>query len=221
MTLMFVLFSLYPEIIDSAHLQGVTAISYEGDMAGYTIVHFVLMYLTGCSLRDIENDKENAKKTAARLLHISEKDFNARTLPVLYLLDLALIIALSYLEAYISGNGPHETIMFNYNNPLVIFQAVLVFMMFKNINIPNNKVINLIAKSAFYVYIIHHNFIVIFNIQPYRIDDPLLLAGFLLGMGLLIFVLCFVCFIVYDLTFGKLIALIARKWKKGRYIKVD
>ena len=221
MSLMFVLFSLYPELIDSAHLQGVTAISYEGDMSGYTIVQFVLMYLTGCSLRDIENNKESVKKTAARLLHISEKDFNAKTLPVLYLLDLALIIALSYLEAYMFGTQPHETIMFNYNNPLVIFQAVLVFLMFRSINIPNSKVINLIAKSAFYVYIIHHNFIVIFNIHPYRIDDPLLLAGFLLGMGLLIFVLCFVCFIVYDLTFGKLIALIARKWKKGRYIKVD
>lgn len=221
MALMFVLFSLYPEIIDSAHLQGVTAISYEGDMAGYTIVHFLLMYLSGCSLRDIENNKENVKKTAAKLLHISESDFNAKTLPVLYVLDLALMMALAYLEAYITGNGPHETIMFNYNNPLVIFQAILLFLMFKSIKIPDNKVINLIAKSAFYVYIIHHNFIVIFNIHPYRIDNPLLLAGFLVGMGLLIFVLCFVCFIIYDLTFGKLIALIFRKWEKGRYIKID
>lgn len=221
MILMFVLFSLYPEITDSAHLEGITAISYEGDMAGYTIVQFVLMYLIGCSLRDIENNKDSARKAAAKLLHVAENSINAKILPFLYLLDLALLIALSYLEAYMFGTEPYATIMFNYNNPLVIFQAVLLFLIFKNINIPDNKVINLIAKAAFYVYIIHHNFIVIFNIHPYRIDNPLPLAGFLIGMALLIFVLCFVCFIIYDLTIGKLIVIISRKWKKYRYIKID
>ena len=209
MLLMFLLLSVWPEIMDLLKLAGVTVISLSGDQSGYTLVNFVFLYLIGCSIKDIENNKEQASKLKSFIF------------PVLFVLDTALLLASIYTEAYLRDGQPVSTVLFNYNNPLIILQAVFAFLTFRNIKCPDNKIINFIAKGVFFVYILHLRFISWLNIPKIYIDDPLMLAVFLISMALTIFSLCIVCYIAYDFTIGKLIDKIFSKWTKHRFIEVD
>ena len=60
-----------------------------------------------------------------------------------------------FLAALVSVRYSFAQISYNYNNPLVIFQAVGLFMIFKNLRIGSHKIINVLAKSSFMTYLIH------------------------------------------------------------------
>ena len=100
-----------------------------------------------------------------------------------------------------------------------VCQFVLLFLSFKNLNIPNNKLINYIARSAFYVYIVHLHMIRLFNVSLVVTDDTLSQFSFVFSMTIIIFLASFACFAVYDLTFGKLLNIISKRCKKHRYIE--
>lgn len=217
----FLLYSVYPVIINIFGIEGTTAHGLYGDQKGYNIVNFVLMYLIGCALRDIDENKDDARKAASRILHISENSIKSSILPLLLVINIILALAVVYLNTFIGGKHPFQDSFFNYNSPLQITLTVLLFLSFKSLNVRENKVINYIARSAFYVYIIHLHFIRFFKAGSFVINDPLQMLGFMLGMAILIYIACFVCFAVYDLTFGKLLNIIAKKWQKRRYIEVE
>ncbi|MDM8304012.1 acyltransferase [Limosilactobacillus vaginalis] len=70
----------------------------------------------------------------------------------------ALIVTLLFIffipdEYYNRLSG----IMASLNNPLALFLGVTIFVVFKNINIGHNVVINYLSKSMFGVYLIHDN----------------------------------------------------------------
>lgn len=220
-TAVYLLYSVYPLLIDQLHIEGTTTYGLDGDQRGYNIVNFVLMYLIGCALRDLDENKDEAKKAASKMLRISESSIKSSILPVLLVLNAGMILGMIYLGAYFSGNHPYSSMMFYYNNPLTITLTVLLFLSFKSLKIRDSKVINYVARSAFYVYIIHLHFIRFFNVAAIVIDDALPMLGFMLGMTLMIYLVCFAIFAVYDLTFGKLLNIIAKKWQKRRFIEVE
>ena len=210
---MFILFSLYPVIVYVTRLKGITAVGLSGADQGYTIVNFVFVYLIGCAVRDCEKDPAPDKVPAFMRSKVLP--------PVFFVAVTTSLLGLSYLGAIATKTQPFQTPMFHYNNPLVILQALFAFLMFKNMKLPGNKIINLFSGAAFYVYILHFRFIEIFNIRNIVIDEPLMLAVFMLAVSMVIYILCFVCWIIYDLTVGKLFALVTAKWKKNRFIEVE
>lgn len=220
-TAVFLLYSVYPVIINLFEIEGTTAHGLYGDQKGYNIVNFVLMYLIGCALRDIDDNKEDAKKAASRILHISETSIKSNILPFLLVVNIVLALAVVYMGTFFGGKHPFQDSFFNYNSPLQISLTVLLFLSFNSLKIRENKIINYIARSAFYVYIIHLHFIRLFKAGSFVINDPLQMLGFMLGMTIVIYIACFVCFAVYDLTFGKLLNIIAKKWQKRRFIEVE
>ena len=139
----------------------------------------------------------------------------------MFVIDTLFLLAAVYIEAWLRGSQPVSTVLFNYNNPLVVLQAVFAFLTFRYVKIPDNKAVNFIAKGVFFVYILHLRFISLFKVPKIYIDDPLMLASFMISMALLIFVLCIICYIAYDFTIGKLIDLIFSKLNKHRYIEVE
>ncbi|MBE7069963.1 MAG: acyltransferase [Ruminococcaceae bacterium] len=211
---MSVLFSVYPVLVYVTRLKGITSVGLSGADQGYTIVNFVFMYLIGCAVRDAEY---NAEQSSGITPAIFKKGVSA----FFFVFITALLLGFSYLIAWVFKVQPFQTPMFHYNNPLVILQALFAFLMFRNLKLGENKIINFFSGAAFYVYILHFRFIEILNIRNIVIDDPLMLTVFMAAISLVIFILCFVCYIIYDLTFGKLFSLITAKWEKHRYIEVD
>lgn len=75
--------------------------------------------------------------------------------------------------------------------------SMVIFMFFKNLKIPDNKIIPFISKATFGVYLIHINthlrtylFKSILKIQNYYNANTLKLIGYILLSSLGIFVVC-------------------------------
>lgn len=121
------------EAVSQTSFAGINSIGLYGDQQGYTIINFMLVYIVGAYLR------------------ITNVQYNLKNSIVLYMVSTMLI----FLAALVSVRYSFAQISYNYNNPLVIFQAVGLFMIFKNLSIGSNKIINVLAKSSFMTYLIH------------------------------------------------------------------
>ena len=121
------------EAISRTSFAGINSIGLYGDQQGYTIINFMLLFIVGAYLR------------------ITNVQYNLKNSIVLYMVSTMLI----FLAALVSVRYSFAQISYNYNNPLVIFQAVGLFMIFKNLSIGSNKIINVLAKSSFMTYLIH------------------------------------------------------------------
>ena len=121
------------EAISRTSFAGINSIGLYGDQQGYTIINFMLVFIVGAYLR------------------ITNVQYNLKNSIVLYMASTMLI----FFAALVSVRYSFAQISYNYNNPLVIFQAVGLFMIFKNLSIGSNKIINVLAKSSFMTYLIH------------------------------------------------------------------
>ena len=121
------------EAISRTSFAGINSIGLYGDQQGYTIINFMLVFIVGVYLR------------------ITNVQYNLKNSIVLYMVSTMLI----FFAALVSVRYSFAQISYNYNNPLVIFQAVGLFMIFKNLSIGSNRIINVLAKSSFMTYLIH------------------------------------------------------------------
>ncbi len=194
------LFSVYPIIVDileyfsGRSLQGIGTIGIEGSQGGYTIVNFILMYLIGCYLRD------------------SKRVYTSSKLLAFLIIDIAVLMGWTCTDALITGKSIFETPALNYENPLVILEAVLLFLIFKNMKIKNNAVINALAKAAFSVYLIHKHLLGFFNIEKFASGSPVILILHILGTAIAIYFASFVIFKIYDLITCTLFNAVRKKW---------
>lgn len=60
-----------------------------------------------------------------------------------------------FSSLYFHFKGPLGNI--GYNNPFILFQAVMILLLFAKLNVRYNKVINYLAKSALMVYLVSEN----------------------------------------------------------------
>lgn len=75
------------------------------------------------------------------------------------ILGIVIIVIIITTMAYIEHIcGFEKTVTWNYNNPLVIFMAILVFLLFKNFKL-YSRVINKFARAGFTCYLIHAYFL--------------------------------------------------------------
>lgn len=101
---------------------------------GYTIIQFIYMYCIG---RWIKNNDFNISMAKSICLYVGS----------------AIITATLSITLLNLGLGQDVWKCFNYNSPLVILNAVGVFMIFKNMNF-ENKMVNKYAESALAVYMV-------------------------------------------------------------------
>ena len=80
--------------------------------------------------------------------------------------------------------------------PMMIL-SIFVFAYFKNINIQQNKIIEILAKSSFSVYLIHLNpliinylFFNILKIQNFYDKNLFLLMAYVIIMSVIIYIVC-------------------------------
>ena len=187
-------------------MQGGSTIGLFGSGAGYTIVNFVLMYLIGCYLRDIEEDG---------------KKFKTGLLSVLLLINVALIVYWTYLEFFVVEGSIDSTTAWYYENPMVISEAVLIFLLFKNMKIKKNKVINILAAGSFPTYLIHINLLEYFHIPEFAQGNTLILILHIIGSTIAMYLISFAVYELYNLLTKPLFKAISKKWQKRRYIDLS
>ena len=99
--------------------------------SGYGITNFIMLYLIGAYIR----------------LYYDNKKMNKLVLFIIY-------IALSLLGTFIYYNFPNAK---NYNFIINVINSIIVFLIFKNINITKRKIISKFAECSLAIYIIHEN----------------------------------------------------------------
>ncbi|MBR5089249.1 MAG: acyltransferase [Ruminiclostridium sp.] len=202
---LFSVYAIIPDIVQYYYqddIYGASTIGLFGSQAGYTIVNFVLVYLIGCYLKDRE---DKGKKTGSGKLLLW------------LLLTVAAIMGLTYLEKTITGRDIFATTAYNYEHPLVIIESVLVFLLFRNINMAGNSVINKLAVASFPAYLIHMNLLEYCGIDRFVQENPALLTAHILGCTIVMYLISFVLYLIYDLVTKPLFAVIAKHWKKRTY----
>ena len=124
------------ENIFQKSFHGLTTIGVNGDQDGYTIVNFILLYIVGSYIR------------------LFNVQISKRKLYSLVLISLILFVW-SYIE---NKYNPNRVIAWNYDNLLIVFQASIIFLIFKR-NIKVIKAINELAQASFTVFLIHTVFL--------------------------------------------------------------
>jgi len=131
----FILFSIETFMVDIlnhfGNYNGMSTIGIHGSQEGYTIVNFILLYIFGYSIRK-------------GILNINTKSAFFGSL---------LCILIIYITVIFGGGQA-----WNYNNPLVIINAICIFSLFNNFQF-YNKYINEISKSAFTCFLFHNFFL--------------------------------------------------------------
>ena len=83
------------------------------------------------------------------------------------------------------------------NSIMMLAVSILTFMLFKNLKIPDNKIVPFVSKSTFGIYLIHintHLRVYLFNsvlrIQNYYNSNTFKLIGYIVLSSMGIFIIC-------------------------------
>ena len=190
------LYSVYPILTDilqgfmKTEYNGMSPIGLYGNQNGYTIINFIIMYVLG---------------DAVRRYDLAEKISNLKLL-----LSLALVVILIGASAYFEHMIFDSEVSLEYCSPLVIAEAVLIFMCFAKMKF-QNKIISFLAKSAFTVYLIHGYFINHIKIDTYAPQSlPVVIIHLLISI-IIIYVASIAVTTVYDLVMNPIWKFIDKK----------
>lgn len=181
----FLLFSVFSTLVDIGEelgltLSGLSPISLNGSVEGYTIVQFALMYLLGAWLSREADDLRKAMSTP--LLSVG----------------LAVTALLIYLW---NALLPKTSLM--YSNPLVILEACLALLLFCRMRF-HSKWVNMIAPASFSCYLIHEYILPFLNYEQISANPLMFLAGTMLLVVVGIYALSVVAYYVWSWVTGKL-----------------
>lgn len=167
--------SVWPTAVDAVQgifgveLAGLSTIGMYGSQWGYTLINFILMYLVGAYLR---------------LNHV---EWKAPRAALVLAGCVAVITAWSLLDQGAS---------WSYCNPLVILEAVALFLLFRNFHF-HSKVVNALAKAAFTCFLLHSTLFPLYQI-PQAVQLPaVMMVGHLLLTCVTIYLICWICSVVY------------------------
>lgn len=184
--LLISIFSVYPTLVECLNIatgiewNGLSSIGMYGSQSGYTIVNFIMLYYIGLYIRKREDSILKLK--ACKLIML-----------------LLIVIAFITLWGSISDNlGLEKKLSRIYCNPLVVFEAVLVFILFKKIKVRYNKWINYLASAAFTVFLVHGYIINHIGIEWAVNQNVIIMLLHVLVSSISIYFLCFFVFLIYS-----------------------
>lgn len=171
--LISILFLAIPTAVDilkqvlDRSLSGLSPIGLYGSQDGYTIVNFAVMYLLGAWLRDSEKTIPTGKGMVA----------------------LAGVVGFLFAWSYGGQlvNPAFRECAWAYCNPLVAAEAVLLFLLFRNLNIGTVGWINKLAESTFTVFLTHGLLISRIRIESFVRGNPLLMLAHMILSAAAIF----------------------------------
>ena len=182
------LFSVVATVVDvlgelrGQEFKGLSTVGLYGSQWGYSIVNFILMYLIGAYLR----------KGKSKIV-----EWEIRKLCLCLIADVALIVVWARVNDKTGFFA--ERSAWEYCNPLIIFEAVIIFILFGRINLGINKVINGLAEGAFSVFLLHQVFIPHLQIKKFVTGNTILMLLHIHGCAIIIYLLCWCVHKVYHL----------------------
>lgn len=187
------------EAVTGASYAGLSTVGIDGGQKGYTIVNFVMMYCIGAYL------KKN-----------SEKKYSTKKLVLLYAITVVLLTLWSISDVLIGIEI--APIAIEYCNPLVVLSAILLFLLFKQMPIGYNKIINSIAKGSFTVFLGHALFVPYIGIEKYSNANTGVLLLHMILSCMIIYIVCWIMYIIYEAITAPIF-----KWleKKIHFPKID
>ena len=188
MLLSTILFSVVPTIVDvlgeirGDQFVGLSTIGMYGSQWGYTIVNFILMYLIGAYLR-----KGQCK-------FLEWKSWKLIICLIANVLLLVLWARLNDKTGFFTERSSWE-----YCNPLIIFESVIIFTLFSGIKIGVNKVINYLAEGVFTVFLLHQVFIPYLQIEKFVTGDPFFMIIHIFACAITLYLGCWCVHRIYHL----------------------
>lgn len=149
-------------------------ISANGSGRGYTLINFMLMYFLGAHIR----------------LHGTTAPAGRRVLSA-----LAVYVGCALLNMIMINRYYHHAT--SYCSPLVIIQAVALFVVFQNIRV-QSRIINAVAGCSFGVYLMHASFFPFFQIERFVTADPLIIPVHITVTAILIYAVCALIYWAYQ-----------------------
>ena len=186
MLLSMVLFSVAPTIVDvlgevrGDQFLGLSTIGMYGSQWGYTVVNFILMYLIGAYLRKSQSN------------FLEWKNWKL----VLYLIvDMLLLVLWARLND--KTGFFTERSSWEYCNPLIIFEAFIIYTLFSRIKLGVNKAINYLAEGVFTVFLLHQVFIPYLQIEKFVTGNPLIMIFHVFGCAIILYMGCWCVHKIY------------------------
>ena len=196
------LFSVYPTMVDvlgeirGEQFIGLSSIGMYGSQWGYTITNFLLMYLLGAYIK-----KGN----------IMFHKWNTGILIVLLFIDILLVV--TWARVNDSVGYFTERSAWEYCNPLVIFVAFTVFVLFSRINFGVNKVINKLAEGVFTVFLLHNIFLSFLQIERFVAGNTVVMILHIVFSVVFIYMICWGVHMGYYKILGSIFQILSRKIK--------
>lgn len=158
---------------------GLSTIGIDGSQNGYTIVNFVMMYCIGAYLRKI-----------------SERKYSLKILLLCYVITISLVVIWSMTDILFGWKIAH--IAWEYCNPLVVLLAILLFLIFKQLEMRYSRIINGIAKGSFTVFLAHSMFIPYIGVEKYCNSNTGILLVHIVISCIVIYGICWIMYIIYE-----------------------
>lgn len=191
------LFSVWPTLLDTLGeatgyvLNGLYTTGSGGSQYGYSLINFALMYLIGGYLRRLSARNWSPKGWVCGLL-------------------LALCVGvLFFWQLWFPG------IARAYCNPLVIAEAVLLFVLFGKLRF-ESRIVNILAKGAFTCFLVHDLFLWYIGIERVVNGSTALLLVHLTASVILIFLACWCVWRVYHWVTAHIF-----RWIGGKLGRLD
>lgn len=107
--------------------------------------------------------------------------------------------------------GYNRNMALIYCNILVVIEASVIFMIFTKIDMGNVKWINQYSAACFTVFLIHGHFLSHIKIDWAVHQNLMIMIGHIILCSVLIHLICFIAYKVYDFIWKKVSGLIDRK----------
>ena len=188
--LCLLLFSVWPTALDLVYAKtgmnftGMYTTNTGGSQMGYSVLNFVLMYLLGAYLRRCEG-----------------KQWKTWALALSALACVGALFVWQMVDAQTARS---------YANPFVIATAVLVFCIFRRINLRSGMV-NALAKGAFTCFLLHDALLPLVGIERAVAAHPAVMVGHILVTVPAIFLACWVVWKIYDTVTAPVFRWLGRK----------
>lgn len=184
--IVIILFAVYPTVVDvlgelrSDEFIGLSSVGMYGSQYGYSIVNFILMYLIGAFLR----------LGKPKLL-----EWKTISLCVVLLLDIVLMTAWARVND-ITGFFTERS-AWEYCNPLVILEAVILFILFSRVKLGVIKPVNILAEGVFSVFLLHGLFLPHIQIERFVKGNVFIMVGHMIISAIIIYLICWIVHMIY------------------------
>ncbi len=180
------LFSFYPTVVDvlgeccGRQFIGLSTIGMYGSQWGYSIVNFTLMYLIGSYL----------KRTNCRI-------HNWVTCKLLFVFVINVLVITTWARVNDIIGYATERSAWEYCNPLIIYESIIIFSLFCRMKLGINMMINVLSECVFTVFLLHSVFIPYLCIQKYVAANVFIMLLHLFGCAIIIYLICFCVHKIY------------------------